>query len=117
VTVQQLPLGPGLQIEYAVTGGLVIPSTSLDALAGVLHHTRSLEREAVYQRAVGGPQRATSLRFLDFSQLLRLADQAGLTRSARYQALKPDLERIRAIGLHVARGEAESTAELFLQIP
>jgi hypothetical protein len=41
----------------------------------------------------------------------------GLTRSARLLTVRPDLERIRAAGLTSSRGEADTTAELFLQIP
>jgi hypothetical protein len=63
------------------------------------------------------PDPVTSLPFLDFNQLLSLGEQTGLTRGARYQALKPDLQKIRAVGLHSTRGEADSTAELFLKIP
>ena len=58
----------------------------------------------------------TSLLFLDFDQLLSLGEQTGLTRSARYRAPRADLQRIRAIGLQSSSGEADSTAELFLQI-
>jgi hypothetical protein len=59
----------------------------------------------------------TSVLFLDFSQLLRLGEQTGLTRSAQYNALRPDLQKVRAVGLSSTSGETDSTAELFLQIP
>ena len=63
------------------------------------------------------PPRVSSLLFLDFSQLLSLGEQTGLTRSARFATLTPDLERIRAVGLSSTSGEADTTAELSLQIP
>ena len=63
------------------------------------------------------PQRVTSLLFLDFSQLLSLGEQTGLTGSARLTALRADLDKIRAVGFDSTSGEADSTAELFLQIP
>jgi hypothetical protein len=63
------------------------------------------------------PQRVTSLLFLDFTQLLSLGEQTGLARSARLRALRADLDKIRAIGLDSTSGEADSTAELYLQIP
>jgi hypothetical protein len=59
----------------------------------------------------------TSLLYLDLNQLLRLDEQTGLIKGARFLAVKPDFERIRAIGLDSTSGEFESTAELFLQIP
>jgi hypothetical protein len=58
----------------------------------------------------------TSLLFLDLSQLLSLGEQTGLTTSAQFPALRADLKRIQAVGLESTSGEAESTAELFLQI-
>jgi len=58
----------------------------------------------------------TSLLFLDFSQLLSLGDRSGLMRGARFAALQPDLEKIRAIGLTSTSGESDTTAELSLQI-
>jgi hypothetical protein len=63
------------------------------------------------------PGQVSSLVFLDFNQLLSLAEQTGLFRGARYRLLRPDLEKVRAVGLTSTRGEADSTAELFLQIP
>ena len=67
--------------------------------------------------ALGGrPAEVTSLGFADFSQLLSLGEQTGLTRSAQYRALRGDLEKIRAVGLDSTSGEADSTAELFLEI-
>jgi hypothetical protein len=62
------------------------------------------------------PQEVTSLVFLDLSQLLTLAEQTGMLRGARYRALRPDIAHIRAAGLDSTRGEADSTAELTLQI-
>ncbi len=118
VTAHELSLAPGLQLDYAVFRGLGVISTSVDGIAAVASRTHSLADEPAYRSTLGGhAQQVTSLVFLDFSQLLSLAEQTGLFRGARYRALRPDLERIRAIGLESTRGEADSTAELFLQIP
>ncbi len=118
ITAHQLSLAPGLQFDYAVFHGLVVISTSLSGIDAVARHVHSLAGEKPYQATLGKhPTRVTSLVFLDFSQLLSLAEQTGLFRGARYRALRPDLARIRAVGLDSTRGEAESTAELFLQIP
>ncbi len=118
VTVHQLALGPGLQVDYGVFHGLVVLSTSLQAIAGVAQHANSLGGSSAYQTALGGqPDRVRSLLFADFSQLLTLGEQMGLTRGARLTALEPDLQRIRAVGLASSGGESDTTAELFLQIP
>jgi hypothetical protein len=118
VTVHQLSIAPGLQLDYAVFRGLVVVSTSLRAIGGVARHARSVADQPSYRAVLGAaPDQVTSLLFLDFSQLLSLGEQMGLTRSARISALRPDLEQIRATGVASTRGEADTTAELFLQIP
>jgi hypothetical protein len=118
VTVHQLVLAPGLQLDYTVFGGLVVVSTSMRGIAGVVGRTASLSRDREYVEAVGArPDRVTSLLFLDFSQLLRLGEQTGLMSGASFDALLPDLEKVRAIGLYSTSGESDTTAELHLQIP
>ncbi|HEY1511717.1 MAG TPA: DUF3352 domain-containing protein [Solirubrobacteraceae bacterium] len=116
-TVHQLAVAPGLQLDYAVFDGLVVVSTTPDAIASIAHHARALSSDSAYRAAVGDqPARVTSLLFFDFSQLLSLAEQTGLTSSARFGAIGPDLARIHAVGLSSTAGETDTTAELFLQI-
>jgi hypothetical protein len=118
VTAHRLSLAPGLQLDYAVFHKLVVLATSLQAIAAVARHSHPLAGEPAYEATLGHrPDQVTSLLFLDFSQLLHLGEQTGLTGSARLAALRPDLRKIRAIGLASTRGEADTTAELFLQIP
>ncbi|MBV9465992.1 MAG: DUF3352 domain-containing protein [Solirubrobacterales bacterium] len=117
VTAHQLSLTTGLQVDYAVFHGLVVISTSLQGIAAVAEHARTLGQDPGYTATLGNrPDRVSSLLFLDFSQLLRLAERTGLTSGARYRALQPDLDEIRAVGLTSTSGEADSTAELTLQI-
>jgi hypothetical protein len=116
VTARQFAFGPGLQVDYAVVGSQVVISTNLAgvAVAGVRH---SLADSAAYSRVSSNrPSRVTSLVFLDFSQLLSLGEQTGLVRSSRVRRLSPDLDRIRTVGASSTAGEAETTAELFLEI-
>jgi hypothetical protein len=118
ITAHQLSLAPGLEFDYAVFDGLVVVSTSLDGIAGVAGDPHRLIDDPAYRATLGvRPERVSSLLFLDFSQLLSVGEQTGLTRSARYRALAPDLRKIRAVGLNSTSGEADSTAELLLQIP
>lgn len=118
VTAHQLSLAPGLQIDYAVFRGLVVISTSLNGIGAVAARARSLADQPSYSAASANrAQRVSSLVFLDLNQLLSLAEQTGLFHGSRYQLLRPDLERVRTVGLTSTRGEADSTAELFLQIP
>jgi hypothetical protein len=59
----------------------------------------------------------TSLLFVNFTQLLSLGEPFGPGSSARLAALRPDLEKIRAVGLASTRGAPDTTAELFLKTP
>jgi Protein of unknown function (DUF3352) len=117
VTVHQLAVAPGLQLDYAVFAGLAVVSTSADAIGAIARHTHPLSSDAGYRTAVGdGAGRVTSLLFLDFSQLLSLAEQTGMTRGTRIGAIGPDLSRIHAVGLKSTAGVNDTNAELFLQI-
>jgi hypothetical protein len=117
VTIHQVPLAPGLQIDFAVWDGLVVVSTGIDGIAAVVHHEHALPDSSTYQTALGDrPAAVTSLVFLDLTQLLRFGEQTGLMRGARYEALRPDLEKIRAVGLDSTSGGSDSTADLFLEI-
>jgi hypothetical protein len=117
VIARQFAFSPGLQLGYAVVDGLVIVSTSTAAIAEIVRGGRSLGGTTAFHRVLGGrPDRVTSLLFLDFSQLLSLGEQTGLVRSSLLRRLAPDLDRIRTIGASSTSGEADTTAELFLEI-
>ena len=118
VTAHQFALAPGLQLDYAVFNGMVVVGTSLDAIGAIATHKRSVADDQAFRAGVAGsPPNTRSLLFLNFSQLLSLGEQTGLLQSSRFQTLSADLLRIRAIGLDSTTGEADTTAELFLQIP
>ena len=117
ITVHELGVAPGLQLDYAVFDGLAVVSTSPDAIGAIARHTHPLSADPGYRTSVGDQaNRVTSLVSVDFSQLLSLADQTGLTHGASVGAIGPDLARIHAVGLTSAAGDNDTTAELFLQI-
>ena len=117
VAVHELSLTPGLQLDYAVFDGLVVVSTSRGGVAAVIAHQGAIAGDQRFRATLTTrPRRVSSLLFLDFSQLLSLGEQTGLTPSARVRALTPDLEKIRGVGMDSTSGEADTTAELFLQI-
>ena len=119
MTVHELGLGPGLQIDYAVfrrARGRVDQrrarsTRSRAAAARWPTTTRTKPRSPV------SPAQVSSLLFTDFSQLLSLGEQTGLTSGARMRELLPDLAKIRAIGLSSTSGESDTTTELPLEIP
>jgi hypothetical protein len=118
VTAHQLVLTPGLQFDYAVSGGKLVMSTSIAGIAAIARQAGSIEGEQTYQQALGNrPSRVTSLLFLDAGQLLSLGKRYGLITGAALAALRPDLDQVRTIGMYSTSGEGQSTAQLFVQIP
>lgn len=118
VAAHQLVISPGLQFDYAVTGSDLILSTSVQGIAGVVRHAHSILDQSGYTTALSHrPPRVTSLLFLDLNQLLRLNEQIGLISGPRFRSLAPDLDRVRTLGLDTTTGAAQSSADLFLQIP
>ena len=63
------------------------------------------------------PGQVSSLLFLDFSQLLSLGEQTGLTRGARVRGARPTCRRSAPSVSSSTSGESDTTAELLLQIP
>jgi hypothetical protein len=117
ITAHELALNPGLQLDYAVFHHLVVISTSLQGIQAIARHRGSLANDPAYRAEIGaGPGSVTSLLFLDFSQLLSLGEQTGLTGRQRIQALFPDLQRVRAVGLSSTSGKSDSTAVLSLTL-
>lgn len=116
-TVHEVQLGPGLQVDYGVFDGLAVLSTSLQAIDGVAERTHALSDEAAYQAVVpAGSGQVSSLLFGDFTNLLSLGAQTGLTSGTRTRELLPDLSKIRAIGLSSASGDNDTTTELTFEI-
>ena len=80
--------------------------------------SHSLADEHAHRTALlGRPDQLSSVLFADFSQLLSLGEQTGLTSGARVRELLPDLAKVRAIGLSSTSGESDTTTELRLEIP
>jgi hypothetical protein len=118
VTVHELGLGAGLQIDYAVFNGLVVVSTSVRAIDEVASRSRSLADDNAYKTVLAEqPGQVSSVLFADFSQLLNLGEQTGLTSGTRMRALLPDLAKVRAIGLSSTGGKSDTTTELHVEIP
>jgi hypothetical protein len=96
----------------------VVVSTSIAAIDQVASRGHDLADEQAHKTALSGrPDRLSSVLFTDFSQLLSLGEQTGLTSGARMRELLPDLTKVRAIGLSSTSGEHDTTTELRLEIP
>lgn len=116
VTVHQLQLAPGLQLDYAVFDRLIVVATGTGAIAALAHGGGTVSASSAYTEVAGSATGSiSSLVFLDLSQLIRLGEQTGLLRGTG-DTLVPELARIRAIGLRSTGGKNESTAELSFTI-
>lgn len=118
VTIHQLQLGPGLQLNYTVFHHLVGVSTSVAALVSLAHPGASLGRSSRFRTAFGqSGTPAGSLVFADLKVLIRLGEQTGLLHGPGFARLAPDLNRISVIGLRARSNRTESTSELYIKIP
>lgn len=117
VTVHQLLLTTGFQLDYAVFRGLVVISTSLQGIADVAGQTHPLSRDPGFVAALGSrPRLVTSMVFADLGQLLGVGKITGLTGSPTYTRLQPDLQKIGAVGLTSTRTADDSTTDLTIQV-
>lgn len=113
-----LTLAGGGELVYAVDGDRVAISNGEEGVRSGLEREDGLAGSGDFQAAVGDvPESAHALAFLAASQLLELADEAGLDASAAYRAVRPDLARIRALGAVVRRQGDDTTVELNLLFP
>jgi uncharacterized protein DUF3352 len=118
VAAFQLRLGVGIELDYAVFDGKLVVSTSLAGIRAVKKRKGSLPDNASYDATLGNhPKKVTSLVFLDFSQLLSLAERTGLSDSRSYLAAREDLRKVKAVGAAATGNDTESTTELFIEIP
>ena len=63
-----------------------------------------------------GSGQVSSLLFGDFTNLLGLGAQTGLTSGTRTRELLPDLSKVRAIGLSSTSGKNDTTTEMTFEI-
>jgi Protein of unknown function (DUF3352) len=118
IEISSLRLAPGLELDYAIQFHRLVIATAVAPILAALGPGPRLVDTAAYTRALSDrPSRVTSLLFLDFSQLLALGEQTGLSGSAAYARVRNDLQRVRAVGESSSSGVGQTTAEIFLSIP
>ena len=118
IEISSLRLAPGLELDYAVQSHRLVVATAVAPILAALRPGRRLADTPAYAQALSErPSRVTSLLFLDFSQLLALGEQTGLSSSAAYARIRNDLQRVRAVGESSSGGAGQTTAEIFLSIP
>jgi len=113
-----LRLAPGLELNYAVFEGKLVVSTQLGEIQRVRNSNGYLSDDDDFQAVMADrPKRVSSLVFLDFRQLLRLGERTGLGQDPAYLAVRPDLQKIRAVGAASTPGKNYTTVELVFDIP
>ncbi len=112
-----LPAAVRKTLSTAVWDGKVAVATNPKGIAAVKRDGKHLTDLANWQLSVGNhPDLRSSLLFLDFSRLLTLGEETGLSASSAYRSAKADLQKVRAIGASTSGTSSESTAEISLLI-
>jgi hypothetical protein len=110
--------GPRFQLDAAVFDGRLVISTAPAGIAAVRGAKGGLAGEEAFKRVVTETgSKMTAVGFLDFDQLLALAERTGLDASTAYQAIRADLRRVRALGFSSAGSGGNTTAEIRFDIP
>jgi len=109
----------GAPLYSAVVDGMLVASTDVSGIAAARRAPRARLADSPGFRAVrgGAPTKVTSLLFLDFSELLRLAEQTGLSNSRAYRRVRDDLRRVRAVGATSTGDTDQTTLQVELSIP
>lgn len=111
----ELPAAVRKTFSTAVWDGKVAVSTSANGIADVKAGGKHLTDTENWSKAVGNhADLVFSLIFLDFSRLLTLGEETGLSASSAYESAKADLQKVHAIGASTSGNSSESTAEISL---
>jgi hypothetical protein len=112
-----LPAVVRKRLSSAVWDGKVAVATNPKGIAAVKRRGKHLTDLANWQLSVGNhPDLLSSLLFLDFSRLLTLGEETGLSASSAYRSAEADLQKVGAIGASTSGTSSESTAEISLLI-
>ncbi|UGS35799.1 DUF3352 domain-containing protein [Capillimicrobium parvum] len=107
------------ELDATVSDGKLMISTGMVGIDAARSSNGGIEDADAFKATVPDARSGdvTSLVFLDFSQLLRLAEQTGLNDSRAYLAVKDDLTRVRAVGVRSTGEGEDTTSEIRFQIP
>jgi hypothetical protein len=113
-----LTLSGGGELVYVVAGHRVAVSTSEAGVRRAIRDGEGIDHAEGFRTALPDrPDRVQALLFFASSQLLELADDAGLDAVAAYRTLRPDLAEIRALGAVARRQGNDTTVDLNLILP
>ncbi len=105
-------------LRTAVVDGKLVASTRASGIAAMRDARRHLPDTAAWKAVQAKASKpVTSLVFLDFNQLLRLAERTGIDQNPSYRAVQRDLRRIAVVGARSTGAGDETTVEILLSIP
>jgi hypothetical protein len=109
----------GAPLYSAVVGDRLVASTDVSGIAAARRAPRArLADDPAFREVLGmAPSQVTSLLFLNFSELLRLAEQTGLSNSRAYRKVRSDLSKVRAVGATSTGDADQTTLQVELSIP
>jgi hypothetical protein len=106
------------EFDLAVIDDKLVASTSMKGIEAARDPDGGIGDNDAFRATVTGTGNAvTSIVFLDFSQLLSLAEQTGLNDSRAYLAVRNDLRKLQAVGVSSAGAGEDTTSEIRFQIP
>jgi hypothetical protein len=116
-----LPVTAQFQPSYAIAGNVLVASTAQPGLEQMRVAARGIAQAPAFGRVLARLEgRVQALGFIDLQELLLLGERTGLASGSGFQAVRADLDPVRAAGaavLQEADHPTDTTAELFLQIP
>jgi hypothetical protein len=117
VTVRQLALANGLELDYAVFHKLVVISTSSAGVAEVAQHARSLAQDPGYRAVLpADPSGVSSLIYMSLPAVVALGRSTDLLSGSGLDRLAPDLTAIGEAGFTSSRSSGGSTVRLNLRL-
>lgn len=112
-----LRIGSGAQLAASAFAGRLVISTAPQGIAAIARAPRPLAGDPTFRAVAPLPgHELTALAFLDFQQLLTLAERTGLDSSPAFLSLRADLRRVRAVGATSWVTGQDTTTEIRFQI-
>jgi hypothetical protein len=106
------------EFDLAVIDDKLVASTSMKGIDAARDPSGGIADNDHFKATVKNTTApVTSVLFLDFSQLLTLAEQTGLNDSRSYLAVKNDLRKLQAVGVSSTGAGEDTTSEIRFQIP
>jgi hypothetical protein len=117
VSVYSVRLSAALDLSYAVFDHKLIVSTNPMGVKRAIEGGETLQAQGDYQAVTSeAPGSVSALVFLDLEGLVRLAEAIGLAQIEPYVVFKPDIEKLRALGVTIEGGDERLSTRLFLEI-